>query len=346
MDISSKKLQTTISKFKKFSSLINILLAMISLFLLIFMSNKRDAVLIVTLIIFMKVSVAYIFDGVKIVLFLQHIREMSNLNYCVNEILEKTDEKSEISLMLGKKYKKIFSNLHKVEKYTYEVTLKGKQSENMTNSVMEDIGKKLIKPVENINKGIKDLKENIDNESIDYIENEAYKMKDTIEELFEFSKVITKNLDINIERLDLVSLTKQALIEYEGKLETKHISIKKNMGNEKVFINADGDKLWRIFEILLDNILDHSKEKTRTYIEINEKEENIELNLINISRNELNIDVKQFYEKINENKNLSIPIAINLMEIQGGKLGICIDGDMFKVTLLFKNGKYKGEGKV
>lgn len=71
-------------------------------------------------------------------------------------------------------------------------------------------------------------------------------------------------------------------------------------------------------------------------------EDNIELTLINISKNELNMDVKKFYELINENKNLGIPIAISLIEVQGGKFDIDIDGDMFKVTLLFKNKGLQG----
>ena len=71
-------------------------------------------------------------------------------------------------------------------------------------------------------------------------------------------------------------------------------------------------------------------------------EDNIELTLINISKNELNMDVKKFYELINENKNLGIPIAISLIEVQGGNFDIDIDGDMFKVTLLFKNKGLQG----
>ncbi|MGL5715980.1 MAG: sensor histidine kinase [Paraclostridium sp.] len=335
MDINSKE-QTTVSKFKKFSAIINILLIVIPVLILIFGVHKRDALLILALIIFIKVSLVYIFDNFKILMFLEYIREMLNMNYCVREILEKTDEKSEISFILGKKYKKILEKMYQVEKYTYEIGLKGKQSETMTNTVIEDIGKNLAKPVESMNIGIQSLKENINSETLDYIEQEAYKMKNTTNELFELSKAVTKTLDINIEKLDLVSLIKQALIEYEDRLDEKNIEIKKHILSEKIYINADGDKLWRVLEILLDNIFNHGKGKTRVHIEISEKEENIELTLINISKNELNIDINKFYKIINENKNLGIPIAISLIEAQGGKMNIDIDGDMFKVMIVFK----------
>lgn len=343
MDISSKKFQTTVSKFRKFSFAINILIILISILLIMFLQRKKDAILIIVLMIFVKVSLAYIFDNCKIVLFLQHIREMSNTSYCVSEILEKTNEKSEISLVLGKKYKKILNEMHKVEKYTYEAVIKGKQSEKMANTVVEDVGKNLIKPVENIDKGVKSLKENMNDEILDYIEKEAYIIKETINELFELSKAVTKTLEIDIQKIDIVSLIKQALVEYEGRLEDKNIKIKKHIPNDKIFIDADGDKLWRVLEILIDNILNHAKERTRAYVEVKEIEDNIELTLINISKNELNMDIKKFYELINENKNLGIPIAISLIEVQGGKFDIDIDGDMFKVTLLFKNKGYKDE---
>ncbi|MEW9079034.1 hypothetical protein [Terrisporobacter glycolicus] len=346
MDISSKKFQTTANKFKKFSLAINILMILISILLIIFLESKKDAVLIIALIIFVKISLKYLFDNIKIVLFLQHIREISSTSYCISQILEKTDEKSEMSIILGKKYKKVLNEMHKVEKYTYETTIKGKQSENLANTVVEDVGKNLIKPVENIDKGIKSLKEGISYETLDYIEKEAYEMKDTINELFELSKAVTKTLEIDIQKIDIVSLTKQALVEYEGKLENKNIEIKKHIPNEKVFIDADGDKLWRVFEILLENILNHGKEKTRAYIEIKEEKEKVELSLINISRDELNMDTKNFYKLINENKNLGVPIAISLIEVQDGIFDIYIDGDMFKVNLMFnksKNGFGRGE---
>lgn len=341
MDISSKKFQTTVSKFKKFSFVINILIILTSILLIIFLQRKKDAILIIILIIFAKVSLLYVFDNCKIVLFLQHIRDISSTSCCISEILEKTDEKSEISLILGNKYKKVLNEMYKVEKYIYEVTIKGKQSEKMANIVVEDVGKNLIKPVENIDNVIKSLKENINAENLDYIEKEAYTMKETINELFELSKAVTKTLEIDIQKIDIVSLTKQTLVEYEGKLEDKNIKIKKYIPSEKIFIDADGDKLWRVLEILIDNILNHAKEKTRAYVEVKEIEENIELTLINISKNELNMDIEKFYQFMNENKSLGIPIAISLTEIQGGKLDIDIDGDMFKVTLLFKNKAHK-----
>lgn len=339
MDISSKKFQTTVNKFKKFSLVINIFIILISILLIIFLDSKKDAVLIIAFIIFVKISLKYLFDNIKIVLFLQYIREISSTSYCISQILEKTDEKSEISIILGKKYEKVLNEMHKVEKYTYEATIKGKQSENLANTVVEDVGKNLIKPVENIDKGIKSLKEGISYETLDYIEKEAYEMKDTINELFELSKAVTKTLEIDIQKIDIVSLTKQALVEYEGKLENKNIEIKKHIPNGKVFIDADGDKLWRVIEILLENILNHGKEKTRAYIEIKEEEEKVELSLINISRDELNMDTKNFYKLINENKNLGVPIAISLIEVQDGVFDIYIDGDMFKVNLMFNKSK-------
>ncbi|MEG2866705.1 MAG: hypothetical protein RR894_03035 [Terrisporobacter sp.] len=343
MDINSKKFQVTINRFQKFSKLVNLLLILISAGLLVFLQNKSDAVIIVLLILFVYISIIYIFDKIKITFLLNQIRSITLEDCCVYEILEKTNEESETGLILGKKYKKILVGMYKVEKYIYDTTLKGKQSEKMATKVVEDTGKKLIEPVENIDRGIKRLKENASMEVLDNIEKEAYLIKDTINELFELSKAVTRTLEMNIEKIDIVSLTRQALIEYENKLEENKIKLKKSLPNNKLFIDGDGDKLWRVFEILLENVLKHSKKNTRSYVEIEEKDEDIELRLINISKNELNMDTSKFYEIISNEKNLGIPIAINLIEAQGGKINIFIDGDMFKVSLLFKNNKNKKE---
>lgn len=338
MDISSKKLRNTINKFKNFYKIIAILLFIFSLGLIFILENKIDAIIISLIILFIYVSCFYIFDSMKVVFLLQHIREISSDNYSVYEILEKSNEESEIRLLLGKKYKKILNSMYKIEKYIYDTSLKGKQSEKMADTVVEDIGKNLINPVKNIDAGVNELKENsVSTEVLDKIEKEAYYMKDTINELFELSKAITRTMEINIKRLDIVSLVKQGLVEYEDKLYENSIKIKKNIQYDKLFINADGDKLWRVLEILLDNIANHSKENTRAYVDINLIDDNIEVSLSNISKKELNMDVKEFYKILNENNSLGLAIGINLIEAQDAKFNIFIDGDMFKVSMMFKD---------
>jgi signal transduction histidine kinase len=108
---------------------------------------------------------------------------------------------------------------------------------------------------------------------------------------------------------------------------------------------ADGRKIWRVFENLISNILKYSLKNTRVYIDITQRNDNIYISMKNISTYELNFDPKEITERFKrgdesrntEGSGLGLAIAKSLVELQGGKFDIEIDGDLFKVTLIFKS---------
>ena len=72
-------------------------------------------------------------------------------------------------------------------------------------------------------------------------------------------------------------------------------------------------------------------------------ENKVILSLKNISREELNIQAEELLERFvrgdasrnTEGSGLGLNIAESLMELQKGQLQILVDGDLFKVTLIF-----------
>ena len=67
------------------------------------------------------------------------------------------------------------------------------------------------------------------------------------------------------------------------------------------------------------------------------------LSVKNISREELNVDSEELMERFvqgddsrnTEGSGLGLNIAKSLMELQKGELQLLVDGDLFKVTLIF-----------
>ena len=122
-------------------------------------------------------------------------------------------------------------------------------------------------------------------------------------------------------------------------MQDKSLNLKVNIDNSNMYIYADGQQMWRVFEILLDNIIYYSKEKTRVYVNLSKNDEEVNISLINISKEELNIDISTLLKSIrenNESNKMGLAIASNLISIQNGNLDITIDGDMFKVDIKFK----------
>jgi signal transduction histidine kinase len=67
------------------------------------------------------------------------------------------------------------------------------------------------------------------------------------------------------------------------------------------------------------------------------------LSLKNISKDPLNIDAEELMERFvrgdisrnTDGSGLGLNIAKSLMELQNGHLQLLVDGDLFKVTLIF-----------
>jgi signal transduction histidine kinase len=86
---------------------------------------------------------------------------------------------------------------------------------------------------------------------------------------------------------------------------------------------------------------------TRIYLDLTHVNGKVILSLKNISREELNVTAEELMERFvrgdasrnTEGSGLGLNIAKSLMELQNGHLQLLVDGDLFKVTLIFPDAK-------
>jgi len=110
-----------------------------------------------------------------------------------------------------------------------------------------------------------------------------------------------------------------------------------------VAMMADGRLVWRVLSNLLSNAVKYAMPGTRLYIDLMQLEGKVVISLKNISREELNVDAEELMERFvrgdgsrnTEGSGLGLNIAKSLMELQKGQLQLLVDGDLFKVTLIF-----------
>ncbi|MDI0265084.1 sensor histidine kinase [Clostridioides difficile] len=187
------------------------------------------------------------------------------------------------------------------------------------------------------------------NDYINVLESKSKRLKLLIEDLFEASKVSSGNIELQISKIDLVQLLRQSIGELEEKLSKSNLDIKLNIPNNKVYIWADGRRMYRVFENLLSNIAKYSLEGTRVYIDVYDCDKNLKVTMKNISSYELNFDPSEIMERFKradesrntEGSGLGLAIARDLVNLQGGKFYIEIDGDLFKANLELQ--KYEEE---
>ena len=109
-------------------------------------------------------------------------------------------------------------------------------------------------------------------------------------------------------------------------------------------ISADGKLLWRVIDNLMSNICKYSFENTRVYLTLSSSNGIASLTFRNISANPLSISPDELTERFvrgdgsrnTEGSGLGLSIAKSLTELQKGTFSIVTDGDLFKVTLEFK----------
>lgn len=175
------------------------------------------------------------------------------------------------------------------------------------------------------------------------LEQKSYRLKTLIEDLFEMSKATSKNIEIVRSEVDIVALIKQAEFELHDNLEAAHVNIRMNLPEDKVILSLDGQKTYRIFDNLFVNISKYTMEHTRAYVELEETDNQVIVILKNISATELDFKGEEITERFargdrsrtTEGSGLGLAIVKSFMELQGGELRIVIDGDLFKVILIF-----------
>lgn len=184
-------------------------------------------------------------------------------------------------------------------------------------------------------------------EYVEIIEQKSLRLKTLTDDLFEASKASSGNIPVNFEKIDIVSLITQGLGELDTQVKKSQLDFKISKTDDKIYVNADGKLLWRSIENLLTNIFKYSLKGSRVYIDIEDLQDKIELSIKNISAYELNISSDELLERFkrgdesrtSEGSGLGLSISKSLIEAQGGKFDIKIDGDLFKVVIVIE--KYK-----
>ena len=123
----------------------------------------------------------------------------------------------------------------------------------------------------------------------------------------------------------------------------KKLEILLEAKESEIYILADSRYMYRIVENLFSNISKYALENSRVYIDIIKKSNEVYIEIKNISKEKLNISAEELMQRFvrgdksrtTEGSGLGISIAQNLTEIQKGVFNLKLDGDLFRVELIF-----------
>ena len=178
---------------------------------------------------------------------------------------------------------------------------------------------------------------------VEVLSRQSQRLKKLIDDLMEMSKASTGNIQVDIAEIDAVEAVTQALGEFSDKLTAAGLTPVFHQSEENIMLLADGRLLWRAMSNVLSNAVKYALPGTRLYVDVSATQDKAIISFKNISGAQLNISAEELMERFvrgdssrnTEGSGLGLNIAKSLMELQKGQLQLLVDGDLFKVTLVF-----------
>ncbi|MGL5507714.1 MAG: histidine kinase dimerization/phospho-acceptor domain-containing protein, partial [Paraclostridium sp.] len=223
------------------------------------------------------------------------------------------------------------------------------KSEKMKTELITNVSHDLKTPLTSIVNYVDILKNNdLDKETtkayINILDKKSHRLKTLIEDIFEASKLSSGDVEFNLEKTDIKELLIQSIVELDDKIEESQLDFNIETPDGLVFTLIDGNKTWRVFENLINNIIKYSLPKTRVYIDMYIEDEYVYISFKNISSHKLNVKPNELLERFRrgdvsrntDGSGLGLSISQDIINLQNADMNIDIDGDLFKVILKFK----------
>ena len=222
------------------------------------------------------------------------------------------------------------------------------KSERMKTELITNVSHDIKTPLTSIiNYSDLICREECENENIkeyaSVLHSQSERMKRLIDDLVEASKASSGNIDIMLDECDARVMISQVTGEYYQRLSEAGLELVCSSPEDEIRIMADGRRLWRVFDNLMNNARKYALSGTRVYVSLEEVGGRAVFKFRNISRDPISVRSDELSERFvrgDESRNtdgngLGLSIAKSLTELQGGEFDITVDGDLFKVTVSF-----------
>ncbi len=178
---------------------------------------------------------------------------------------------------------------------------------------------------------------------LEVLDRQSQRLKKLIDDLMDMSKASSGNVTVELADVDAAEAINQALGEFADKLDRVGLTPVFRHPDFPVIMRVDGKLVWRVMSNILNNAVKYAMPNTRLYVDLMVLQGNAVIAVKNISRDQLNINADELMERFvrgdtsrnTEGSGLGLNIAKSLVEIQNGQMHLMVDGDLFKVTLIF-----------
>ncbi len=278
--------------------------------------------------------------------FLHFIKDIFSVSVCL-EAISKGNTDVELQLSKASLLTPIATHVTDVEQGIESAVENNLRANKMRVELITNVSHDLKTPLTSIiNYADLLCEENLPAPASEYalsLRQKAYRLKSMVQDVFELSKATSGNLPMEKTRLDLTKLMHQTLADMDERIQESTLTFKTTISATPLMIEADGEKLYRIFQNLIVNALQYSLENSRVYIDVAQQENNACVWIKSISRQELDFDPKEIVERFvradasrtTEGSGLGLSIVQSFTEACGGTFSIDLNADLFTAFVSF-----------
>lgn len=221
------------------------------------------------------------------------------------------------------------------------------KSERMKVELVANVSHDIKTPLTSIVSYVDILKqeENLPEDAKDYIRvlgEKSERLSAMVQDVFEVSKAASGELKVKPEKLDFAKLLRQTLADMSEPIEQSGLSMRVSIPEKPVEITADGQRMYRVFQNLLQNALKYSLPGSRVYLTLTEKDGKATAVMKNTSATELGdgIDFTERFVRGDKSRTdggsgLGLSIARSFTEACGGSFRVENDADLFTAVVSF-----------
>ena len=185
------------------------------------------------------------------------------------------------------------------------------------------------------------------------IVDKSAKLKDIVSDVFDLAKA-TSGEKVELEHMDGVVLINQVLSDMSDRIEESGRDFRFKITTETAPIMGNGQKLYRVFQNVIDNALRYSLNGTRIYLTAESCNDVFTITLKNVSDREMDFTEEDILTRAqindemqtDDSKGLGIAIAKSFTQVCGGSFDIKLEDDIFKVIISFRQVYLENKGGV
>lgn len=208
-----------------------------------------------------------------------------------------------------------------------------KKIENNKNELITNISHDLKTPLTSIIGYLEllnstEISERKKDEYIQIAYNKSLRLKELVNELFEYTKLASNELILKKDRINISVVLSQAVGESIINFSDKNIDVVLDNPYDELFCNVDSAQILRVFENLIKNAEKYSDINSVFKVVVRLEKKQIVISFRNkcteIKEEDLENIFEKFYRKnksrSNEGSGLGLPIAKRIIELYGGNI--------------------------